>query len=103
MKFFRTLLFIFCLANTYTIAKADEDDGFTEALIDFSSGMAVAACEADKGCNAMMTALIIPIIIIYITCVCLGVIDLPEPREPHDPPKRLIRMGIGYAVGRHIF
>jgi len=99
MNLFRTLFFIFFIANTYTIAKADEDDDFVEALIDFTSGMAVAACEADKECNAAMTAITIPIIIIYLTCVCSGGIDPPDPPST----KRVVRSGAGYVVGRQIF
>jgi hypothetical protein len=100
MNPFRTLFFIFFIANTYTIAKADEDD-FVEALIDFADGMAVAACEANKECNAMMTAITVPIIIIYITCLCLGGID-PDDHE-HPSTKRVVRTGTGYLVGRQIF
>jgi hypothetical protein len=97
MNPFRTLYFIFFIANTYTIAKADEDD-LSVALIDFADGMAVAACEANKECNAMMTAITVPIIIIYITCLCFGGID-PEPLST----KRVVRTGTGYLVGRQIF
>jgi len=101
MNLFRTLCFIFFVANTYTIAKADEDDGIAEALIDFGSGMAIASCEADEECMKMAVIISVPIIFIYICLICSGLID-PEYKEPR-PARRLIRTGLGYAVGRQIF
>jgi hypothetical protein len=100
MNLFGTLCFIFFVANTYTIAKA-EDDGIAEELIDFGTGFAIASCEADEECMKIAVIMSVPIILIYICLLCSGFID-PEYVEP-IPAKRLIRTGLGYAVGRQIF
>jgi hypothetical protein len=100
MKVFGTLCFIFFIANTYTITKADEDDDFAEALIDFGTGVAISACEADEGCRVVSGIIAIPFILIYICLLCSGGIDLDDFEPP--PTKRLIRTGVGYAVGRQI-
>ena len=46
MNITKTIFFFFFIANMNLMVRADEEDDFGELLLDFGSGVAVAACEA---------------------------------------------------------
>lgn len=102
MKITKTIFFFFFIANMNLMVRADEEDDFGELLLDFGSGMAVAACEADEACKSTMVTLTIPMLIIAGCVVCFGEKDVDY---RYDPPstKRIMTTGAGYIVGRQLF
>ena len=84
------------------MVRADEEDDFGELLLDFGSGMAVAACEADEACNSMMVSLTIPMLIIGGCVLCFGEQYVDSSYEPPST-KRMMTTGAGYIVGRQLF
>ena len=101
MNLFKTMFFAFIVMNVGLMVQADEEDDFGELLIDFGSGVAVAACEADETCRGVMVALTIPILIIAGCIACFG----EEDEYRYEPPstKRMVTVGAGYMVGRQLF
>lgn len=100
MNLFKTMFFAFIVMNFSMVVQADEEDDLGELLIDFGSGVAVAACEADETCRGVMVALTIPILIIAGCIVWFG-----EEDYRYEPPstKRMMVTGTGYMVGRQLF
>ena len=100
MNLFKTIFFAFIVMNVGLMVQADEEDDFGELLIDFGSGVAVAACEADETCRDIMVALTIPILIIAGCIACFGKEDYR-----YEPPStnRMMATGAGYIVGRQMF
>lgn len=101
MNLFKTMFFAFILMNVGLMVQADEEDDFGELLIDFGSGVAVAACEADETCRTIMVLITIPILIITGCIACFGEKD-DYRYEPHST-KRMVSAGAGYMVGRQLF
>lgn len=100
MNLFKTMFFAFIVMNVEMMVRADEEDDFGEFLIDFGSGVAVAACEADETCRSMMILIAIPMFIIGGCIACLG-----EDDYRYEPPstKRMVTAGTGYMIGRQLF
>ena len=96
------MFFAFIVMNVGMMVQADEEDDFGELLIDFGSGVAVAACESDETCRGVMVALSIPILIIAGCIACFG--D-KEDDYRYEPPstKRMVTAGAGYMIGRQLF
>ena len=101
MNLFKTVFFAFIIMNVGLMVQADEEDDFGELLIDFGSGVAVAACESDETCRGVMVALSIPILIIAGCIACFG----EEDEYRYEPPstKRMVTAGVGYMIGRQMF
>ena len=101
MNLFKTVFFALIAMNIGMVVQADEEDDLGELLIDFGSGVAVAACEADETCKSIMVALTIPILIIAGCIACFG----EEDDYRYEPPstKRMVTAGAGYMIGRQMF
>ena len=101
MNLYKKILFIFIVVNVGLLVRADEEDDFGEFLIDFGSGVAVAACEADETCRSMMVLISIPMFIIFGCLFCFSEND----DYKFEPPstKRMVKVGAGYMVGRQLF
>lgn len=102
MNIFKTMFFAFIIMNIGMVVQADEEDDFGELLIDFGSGVAVAACEADETCKSMMGMISIVIFIVTGCIVCFG--DEGDDYR-YEPPstKRMMTAGVGYMIGRQMF
>ena len=78
---------------------ADEDNGM-EIIEDIVIGMSMAACEADKECSENMSNMFFPILIVaIISCIVCP----PQEDVEYPKPKRVVRIGASYAVGKMIF
>jgi len=101
MNLFKTMFFAFIVMNVEIMVRADEEDDLAEFLIDFGSGVAVAACEADETCRSMMILIAIPMFIIGGCIACFG----EEDDYRYEPPstKRMVTAGAGYMIGRQLF
>jgi hypothetical protein len=99
MNLFKNMFFAFIVVNIGFVVSADEEDDLGELLIDFGSGVAVAACEADETCRTIMVLITIPILIITGCIVCFG--D-EEDEYRYEPPstRRIMTVGAGYMIGR---
>ena len=76
------MLFIFCTK----VVRADDDDDddiLGELIVDMLTGIAVAACQSNAACNAMLSI----------------IAETPTRREM----RRAGGMGLGYGIGRAIF
>lgn len=100
MNLFKKIFFIFIVVNVGLLVRADEEDDFGEFLIDFGSGVAVAACEADETCRSMMIFISIPMFIIFGCLFCFSEDDYNF--EPLST-KKMVKVSAGYMVGRQLF
>ena len=102
MSLAKFAFFLFCVTlhtNTYVFA---DEDGFYEVMEDVTLGITLAACEADEACSASMNVLIVPVTLLVIIFHCMNGED-SEYECTRLKPKRVVRTGVAYAVGRAMF
>ena len=89
-----------CIAPT----RADEDDRFKYLLEDVALGFTIAACEADESCSKTMDAICLPILLVALITFCICP-SKEEDNRNYKPlkPRRAVRTGIAYGVGRVLF
>jgi len=96
-------LCVFCLSLYFVSSRvvlADEDDSM-EIFEDIFIGMSMAACEENKECSDIMASMFFPILVVFILS---AIICPPKEEEFEYPkPKRVVRVGASYAVGKMIF
>ena len=97
---FMFMLFIFCTK----VVRADDDDDddiLGELIVDMLTGIAVAACQSNAACNAMLSIIAAVICIISLIAWCTSGCQCETPTRREM--RRAGGMGLGYGIGRAIF
>lgn len=103
MSITKIVFFLFCISSySCILARADEDDSFSALLEDVALGFTFAACEADEVCSKTMDTLFIPILLIALITF---LVCPPTEDRNYQPmkPRRVVRTGLAYGVGRSLF
>ena len=97
---FMLMLFMFCTK----VVRADDDDDddiLGELIVDMLTGIAVAACQSNAACNAMLSIIAAVICIISLIAWCTSGCQCETPTRREM--RRAGGMGLGYGIGRAIF
>ena len=96
------MLFLFC-TKVVRAEDDDEDDILGELIIDILAGAAVAACQSNASCNAVLTITTFIFIIIALVSWCMDGCNCDCEAPTRRQWRRAGGMGIGYGLGRQCF
>ena len=96
------MLFIFC-TKVVRAEDDDDDDILGELIIDILAGAAVAACQSNAACNAVLTIITLIFVIIALISWCMDGCKCDCEAPTRRQRRRAGGMGIGYGLGRQCF